>query len=58
MKGITVTVHKIPDAESALLATLLKASFVRRHRSSPVRNALSLASQGRSWTSKAGRKTS
>jgi NAD(P)-dependent dehydrogenase (short-subunit alcohol dehydrogenase family) len=54
--GVTVTVHKTLDAGSALSATLLKASFVRGHRSYSGRNALSVASQRRSWTSKPGEK--
>src|SRR4051812_34646809 len=36
-------------------ATLLKAHFVPSHRSSSVRNALSVANQRRSWTSRLGR---
>lgn len=44
------------DAKRSVGATLLKASCVRGHRSSSVRNALSVASHGRSWTSKLGEK--
>ena len=53
---VTVTVHQTPDAESALSVTLLKASLVRGRRSSSDRNALSVANQRRSWTSKPGEK--
>jgi hypothetical protein len=58
MVRITVTMHQPLDAERAPSATLLKPTSDRRHRSSPLRNALSVAFQKRSWTTNPRRKTS